>query len=350
MVSTFDRLYMTPSKKPSLKAIVLLSDLTPDKLEALYSGRKRLKKYYFLQYSLLSDGLSKLTLQKEIRGKTFSGEVILEPNSSGYWLAYTNEPGYFVRHVVEPFLNGLYPDVSRVYFNYKQILKFLQALEIEYKGSSVLTSIAIKRQAKSGVGQKERGTLLLWEHGAERELEKQAERYRLWIDHIGFEIRDQSDLPILFGSMTGRGVARLRYGSFTEFSQKFLFLFVATVMKWKEFFSNRERKLVDGTVHLSPYRLRYPFELENRQIAEISHRLENIYSFSPIHESNPYFAASISDYVDGSSFGFSVLGDRVTITPLSKATPFALWKLANRIQAVIGECEVETVPQRLEAT
>lgn len=348
MFLTFDRMYMTPNRKPSLKAIVLLSDLTPDELQTLYSTRRKLRRDYSLSYSSLGDGLNRVTLEKIVRDRRVTGQAILETNPSGYWVMYTNEPGYFVRHVMEPFLNKLYPYVSRVYFNYKQILRFLKSLETEYRGSSVMTSIAVERQSKTG-GQKKRGTLLLWEPGAENELGKQAEQYRLWIDHVGFEVRDQSDLLVLAGSMTGKGVARLRYGSFTEFSQKFLHHFVATAIHWKRFFSNRERKIIDGRVQLSPYRLQYPFELEKRQITEISQRLGNVYSFSTIHESNPYFAASVSDYVDGSSFGVTVLRSRVTITPLSKATPSALWKLASRIQSAIGECEIEGVTQQVDA-
>jgi hypothetical protein len=342
MRSTFDRMYTTPTKKPPLKAIVVLSDSRPDVLVSVASTRKRLRREYTASLVALEEGLYRLQLERHVRDTRVSGQAIVEWNPTGYWILYTDASSYFVTHVLEPFLNKLYPVASRVYFNYKQILKFLRELEREYQGASVLTSIFVRRQRKAG-HQKERGTLQLWELGAEEELQKLSQKYRLWIGQIGFQIRDQADLLLLAGSLTSRGVARLRYGRFSDFSDKFVLVFVGVALDWKKFFSGRERKFIDGDVRLSPYALLYPFQLESRQISDISETLSNVYSFSVIHGGNPYFAASLCDYQDGSSFGLTVLRDKVTITPMTKATPFALWKLTTRIQGVVGEGDIKTL-------
>lgn len=342
MCSTFDKVYTTPTKKPPLKAIVVLSDGPPDVMSSLALARKKIRKDYTVSTTILEDGLYRLRLDRDIRHERVSGQAIVEWNPTGYWILYTDASSYFVTHVLEPFLNGLYPAVSRVYFNYRQILKFLDELELEYKGASVLTSIFVRRQRKAGK-QKERGTLQLWELGAEQELEKLTQQYRLWIGQIGFQIRDQADLLLLAGSLTSRGVARLRYGRFSDFSDKFVLVFVGVALNWKRFFSGRERKLIDGQVQLSPYALHYPFQLESRQISDISETLSNVYSFSVIHGGNPYFAASLCDYQEGSSFGLTVLADNITITPMSKATPFALWKLTTRIQGIVGEGDIRSL-------
>jgi len=342
MRSTFDKIYTTPTKKPPLKAVVVLSERSPDIMTSLALARKKIRKEYTVSSTTLEDGLYRLSLERDIRHETVSGQAIVEWDPTGYWIVYTDESSYFVAHVLEPFLNKLYPDVSRVYFNYRQILKFLRELEREYQGASVLTSIFVRRQRRAG-HQKERGTLQLWELGAEQELQKLTQRYRLWIGQIGFQIRDRADLLLLAGSLTSRGVARLRYGRFSDFSEKFVLVFVGVALDWKKFFSGRERKLIDGDVRLSPYALHYPFQLESRQIGDVNETLSNLYSFSVIHGGNPYFAASLCDYQDGSSFGLTVLGDTITITPLTKATPFALWKLTTRIQGIVGEGDIRTL-------
>jgi len=339
MRSTFDKIYTTPTKKPPLKAIVVLSDSRPDVLVSLASIRKRLRREYTASLVPLEEGLYRLQLERHVRDTRVSGQAIVEWNPTGHWILYTDASSYFVTHVLEPFLNKLYPVVSRVYFNYRQILRFLHELEREYQGASVLTSIFLKRQKKAG-HQTERGTLQLWELGAEQELEKLAQQYRLWIGQIGFQIRDQTELLLLAGSLTSKGVARLRYGRFSDFSEKFILVFVGVALDWKKFFSGRERRLVDGNVQLSPYALRYPFQLEFRQINDINETLSNVYSLSVIHGGNPYFAASVRDYQDGSSFGLTVLRDAITITPMTKATPFALWKLTTRIQGIVGEGDI----------
>lgn len=335
----FDRVYTEPSKKPPLKAIVVLSDEPPDIMSSLALVRKKIRRDYAVSINALEDGLYALHLVRRIRERKVSGHAIVEWNPSGYWILYTDASSYFVKHVLEPFLNKLYPVVSRTYFNYRQILSFLHQLEQEYEGASVLTSIFVRRQRKAGQ-HKEPGTLQLWEHGAEQELAELIQQYRLWIGQIGFQIRDKTDFLLLAGSLTSRGVARLRYGRFSDFTEKFILIFVSVALGWKKFFSGRERRLVDGRVQLSPYALHYPFRLESRQISDISETLSNLYSFSVIHDGNPYFAASLCDYQDGSSFGVTVLGNDITITPVTRATPFSLWKLTTKIQGIVGEGEI----------
>jgi len=343
MTSTFDSVYTTLSRKPPLKAIVVSTSLDPTAIESILGRRRKLKRAYRGQVLELESNLFNLSLQKGIRSKVARGQAIVDSSKEGLWILFTDEPNYYVKHVLSPFLNGLYPDVSRAYLNYRQILNFLAFLRETYTGSTVLTSIAVKRQKRSGNGGK-KGTLLLWEEeGSEDELRQHAQKYRLWIDQLGYEIRDKSDLRLLVGSITGTGIARLRYGSFQDFMQHIVGPLSAMASDWRAFYSRRERKLVNGIVQLSPYAVRYPFALEDGQIAQISRELANFYSFAVVHSGNPYFAASLSDSSDGSSFGLTILRDAVTITPISKASPSALWELTNRIQSIIGEGQIESI-------
>jgi len=62
-----------------------------------------------------------------------------------------------------------------------------------------------------------------------------------------------------------------------------------------------------------------------------------------VHGGNPYFVANICDYQDGSSFGVTALGNIVTITPITRNTYQATWKLTNQIQEILGDGEIISV-------
>jgi hypothetical protein len=67
------------------------------------------------------------------------------------------------------------------------------------------------------------------------------------------------------------------------------------------------------------------------------------YLCSVIHGGNPYYAANVCDYLDGSSFGVTALGDQVTITPITKSSHQAAWKLTNRLQEILGDGQIASI-------
>jgi len=344
----YDKVYTTRTKRPLLKSLILLSDESPEDLHRLIALRKRLKRSYELKVNPLQAGLFLARIQKDVWGKQVSGQVIIDQGTRGCWIAYTDESGYFVKRVLEPFFNGLYPDVARVHFNYLQIQRFLESIKEAYRGSSVVTHVAYKRQPRAGKEQP-KGTRLLWEPGAEEDLRKDTRRYRIWIDSLTFEVKDQAGMILLEASLTGRGVARLRFGTFSDFYHNVIQLYIGLATRWKNFFSDRERRIEEGKVKLRPYLLQYPFDLERTQIDELIANLRGSYSHSILFGGNPYFAANLTDYQDGSSFYLTVLGGKVTITPMLRSTPYALWTIASRVQRVAGEGEIVDIPRGHEA-
>jgi hypothetical protein len=338
----YDKVYTTRTKRPSLKSVILLSDESPKDLPSLSIGKKRLKTFD-LKVEAVSDDLYLLRLQKEIWGKSVSGYVIVDRGTRGCWIAYTDESGYFIKRVLEPFLNGLYPDVARVYFNYLEIQRFLQGIKDAYQGSSVVTYVAYKRQARAGKD-RSRGTRLLWERSAEEDLRKnindEARKYRIWIDSLTFRAENEAGMTLLEASITGNGIARLKFGTFSDFYHNAIQLYIGLATKWRNFFSDRERRIEGGKVKLRPYLLQYPIDLEKPQIDELMTNLRGAYSQSVLFGGNPYFVANMTDYQEGSSFYLTILGGKVTITPMLKSTAYALWRIASRIQRITGEGEI----------
>lgn len=340
-----DGLYTTRTMKKPLKALILLSDHSPYDLHNLVSLKKQLKKNYDLKIDELQDDLFLLWIQKKVWGKLVSGYALIDRGIRGFWIVYTDESGYFVQIVLEYLFNKLYPYISRVYFNYLQIQRFLDTVKEAYHGSSVVTYIAFKKQLRTR--RRLKGTHLLWQPYAEEELRKDADRYRIWIDSLIFEVRDQNDITLLEASLTGRGVTRLKFGTFSDFYGNVIKLYIELATEWKNFFNNRERRIQEGKVELRPYILQYPSDLDKPQIEGLIKSLKGSYSHSILFGGNPYFVTNLTDIFDGSSFYLTVLGKKVTITPMLKSTPYALWRIANKVQNVTGEGEILDIQKEL---
>ncbi len=342
--SMANQLYTTRAKRPPLKSLILLSDQTPEELDAMVASSKKLTKKFDLHVEQLQDNMAHVTVQKDVRGKRIRGDVIIDSATKGYWIAYTDESGYFVGTVLESFFNELYPYVARVFFNYHQLKRFLKDIRETYSASTVdFTYLAYKRQLRGGKTGRPPGARLLWETDVEEELQEALKKYRILFDSLNFQVKDKEEMIELEASLTGRGIARLKFGSFSDFYGNVIQLYIALASEWKRFFTGRERRVEEGKVKLSPYVLQYPFDLGKSQIDELMSKLKGAYSYSTLFDGNPYFAANLTDYKEGSSFYLTILGSKVTVTPMIRSTPYALWRIAATIQHVAGESSIENV-------
>jgi hypothetical protein len=222
----------------------------------------------------------------------------------------------------------------------------LAAIKETYDTENIVTYVAYKRQAFNAKGQP-KGTRLLWEAGAEEDLRTDARRYRIWIQHLTFEVKNTEGMIELEASLTTRGVARLKFGTYSNFYRNVVQLFIGLATEWKAFFSDRERRVEEGRVKLRPYQLQYQSDIERPQIKELIANLSRSYSHSILFDGNPYFVTNLTDYKDGSSFYLTVLGKKVIITPMLRATPYALWRIASRVQRIAGEGEILDVEKEL---
>ena len=110
----YDKVYTTRTKRPAMKSMILLSDDSPKELQAIVVERKKLRNNYELRVSALQDDLFLIHLQKKVWGKPVGGNLVIDCGTRGCWIAYTDESGYFVKRVLEPFFNGLYPYVANL--------------------------------------------------------------------------------------------------------------------------------------------------------------------------------------------------------------------------------------------
>ncbi len=291
-----------------------------------------------------------MQIRRIIRKQVKSGSALLDTSHEGAWILFTNEGSYFTAHVLERMFEGLYPDVSRLYMNYSQMNQLLNTIGNEYQGRITFTFFVTRREPRarsspSELGAK-RGTFLLWESRGEEELLTQMEKYRVTVDKLDFLVRNTHGSILLQAHISRRGLFKLRFGNFRSFYKNVVSNAIEKGFGLKKFYSHRQRMEKNGDIILRPFQISYRFDFSKDQLGALAERFSKSYSSSIIHSGNPYFAANICDYQDGSSFGVTVLGNIITITPLSRATPSAVWKLTNKIQELLGDGKLSsTVPR-----
>lgn len=339
----FEKMYTTRQKRPPLKAIILLTEMEPEDLKDLVQKRKKLARAYNINLTNLGENLYGLNVKRLLWKDHVSGYAILDASCKGVWVVYCNEKSRFARFGLERLFARLYPDVARLYINYFQIRTLLDNVKEAYQGQTTLTYFILKREPRSTDTPFRSGTFQLWEENAEEELRSQSKNYRLTVHLVNFEVRDQNKVVLLQGQMSRRGVCKLRFGSFAMFHENVVLKAIELGLKWKSFYGHRERLVKDGEILLRPFRISYSSQFDEKQLYRLTEKISKNYLCSIIHGGNPYFAANICDYLDGSSFGVTALGNKVTITPITKGSHQATWKLTNRLQEILGDGEILSI-------
>lgn len=342
----FTQLYTTRTKRPSLKAVVFLSKISPESIETIV-GRSNKLKNFNINVTRLEPNLYRCFLKRFISEEEKSGYFLLDTSMEETWIVFTNYNVYFVSHVLESFFDKLYPFVSRVYFNYLEMKTFLDKIKETYRGTTTYTKFAIRRSRKavnlpSSIRYR-KGTMILWERDADEELLKQSRDYLLTVTRLNFEIKDRSGMLLLRSSISRKGRCTLNYGAFRDFYNNVILATIEYGKNQKKFYNYRKRTIINKEVELSPFSIVYSNQLEIHSIKKLSVKLISSYSTSIIHGGNPYFVATLTDYDEGSSFGLTILGDTVTITPISKGAPEATWKLTDTIQEILGDGTIKDV-------
>jgi len=343
----FNKLYTIRKKRPPLKTIILLSELEIEDLKSIFHDREELARIYNVNLKKLEEGLYGLQLKKLVRRDIVKGYALIDTSHEGIWVVFCNEESYFVNRALQRLFSALYPSVSRLYLNYSQISALLDAVKNAYHGRATLTFITVKREPKSGGRlSPEKGTYQLWEENAEEDLLRLSKDFRVTLDRADFKVRDtETSRLILRAHVSRRGVCKLAFGDFTAFYKNVVEKAIDLGLNWKRFYSHRERIVSDGKVVLRPFSISYRFDFDKEQLQRLAEKISRSYSCSVVHGGNPYFVANLNDYGDGSSFGVTVLGKVVTITPIIKATPQSAWRLTNRIQEILGDGDIFSIAE-----
>jgi len=343
----FNKLYTRREKRPPLKALILFTKLNVEDLPRVVSRRQRVSRMYDVNVTALQENLYKVFLQKAIGFEVLKREVFIDAGYEGAWIVFTDAESYFVTHVLERFFNKLYPMISRLYLNYSQIRLLLQTIRESYRGRTTTTFFTLRgekrRQTEQRMFPSRKRTEILWEEDVDEEWKRLSVDYTLTVDRLNFEVKDESEALVLQAHITRKGLCKLKFGSFSAFYENVVLQAIKLGLNWRDFYDKRERRVEKGMVTLRPLRIDYAFNFDTEQLRWFAGKISAAYSSSIIHEGNPYFVANLCDYEDGSSFGVAILGNAITITPITRASPQAVWRLLNKIQELLGDGEIVDV-------
>lgn len=102
----------------------------------------------------------------------------------------------------------------------------------------------------------------------------------------------------------------------------------------REFFSNRERRIINGDIEISQISLMPRKELLKEDLESLIMHLSTIYSVAILHSGNPWLLLNTIDRGDGSSFDIYGYSSEIQIVPFNKATPESLMRLYYNISEI----------------
>lgn len=347
----YDKLYITRQKRPSLKTLILITDLKVEDLPNTLFEREKLSQSYSASVTPLREELYKVTLQRTLGLREIRQEVIIDAGYEGVWIVLTDAESYFITHVLERFFDKLYPMISRLYLNYSQMRALLKIMRESCHGKTKLTFFTIKRERREPVEERifpqKAGTEILWDEDVDEEIKRLlSEGFIVKVDRLDFVLTGKNNTTLLKAQITRKGLSKLKFGSFSAFYQNVVLKAIDYGLDRKNFYDKRERNVKEGIIRLRPLQINYSLSFREEYLSRFAKKIINSYSCSVIHGGNPYFVANLCDYKDGSSFGVAILGNSVTVTPITRATPAAVWRLLDKIQEIMGDGEIADVRTR----
>lgn len=329
MFTVLDRAYTQHQLQPSLKCIVVLTKLSPERLTDL--PREETFKRYSFKVERIEKEVYKVHAQREWAERTFKAFFIVLKGED-YWVILTTERKNITEGLIETFLRELYPAVIRIYLNNLQLRVLLQGTAESYQADLDLTFMAYTEESPNKLLQiSARGKGLT----TTDETIRQLNRVEFVLTKSGYET--------LRCVVTTRGLVRLLYGSFWDFYKLFLLRIVELIKSWDSKYLAVQRIYSTEGPQLTSCVIRYSRPPSLREVRTLASRIVSKYPAVVSHAGNPYFVAQVSDPRNKASFGLTLYGDTLTIVPVSAGseTPSAsLWALTQEVQDSLGEGEI----------
>jgi len=132
---------------------------------------------------------------------------------------------------------------------------------------------------------------------------------------------------------------------FSNFQRLVLSKFNETALLNHEFFSNRERRIVDGRAEVSRIHLEPARNLGKSDFERLSSHLSMKYSTAVLHGGNPWLLMNIIDRGDGSSFDLHGYPSEIQVIPFNRGSPESLMRLIHGIYELFPLIELKEETQ-----
>lgn len=261
-------------------------------------------------------------------------------------ICYSN---YWDAVVRKRLIKKLTPEAIPVFFKQEELEKAMGNLEnlLPPDAELLLSDVTSKEIRANGKTEKEKqiDTLRLWTAQPWRDVFNQAKHDGKWFLGLKFVIRKKNKIvPITSGKIYKRGeiyfdsnydiITRGLINSLeNQASERFMFLKNRGI---------KERNYVHSES------LEITFDEDVFQNIEDIHKFHSVINNYPnstkaIYHSNPFFHASIADFLDGSSIDLWILSrNKIVLIPQAKSSVFAFNRLITHIYDTYGEGKVET--------
>ncbi|MGD6807346.1 MAG: hypothetical protein ACQCN4_10365 [Candidatus Bathyarchaeia archaeon] len=270
-----------------------------------------------------NERLYKITLSSLRRKQQAYGYLI---DSGALWniLIRTVESPTTAGNITLSWLKRMEPVVRMAYMRPDDLLGIMDSLS-QIEGSKIgLRGVVLRKYGTDG-------SLKKWPMGAvysREEIENtiqnenellEAIDFTFTVQGSGFRVRMESNGHFVF--YEGNQFC------FSNFSRIVLNRFNERALRNQRFYSNKERRVVNGEATIFPIALKPFKELTKSDFESLSLHLGRNYSTAVFHTGNPWLLMSVVDVSDGSSFDIHGHSDELLVVPFNKASPESLMKL-----------------------
>jgi hypothetical protein len=271
--------------------------------------------------------------------------IINHPVYRKVWLAISDASSDFFKKPFRDFHITIHPRSAPLILTTAQMEDLLISFQREYSNFSIrVKQIGQRARIRSIGAVKNIETDRRWTDLNIDEAFSEAREAGQWLTDVLIEYDISSKYSAVkigrFGEFVFKGASKIAFDHFINYSAKF------GEERYK-FLKNRNRSK-ETNYTSKPFYINFNFPVFNSkdQFKKFSKTLQKIPSttFTTLH-SNPYFHASLVDYIDGSNYEVVIMNaNYLTIIPQGRATVRSLQKLCSCVFSNFREGEiVETI-------
>jgi len=252
----------------------------------------------------------------------------------------------FWNKVIRKLVKRLYPEAMPVYFRQAEIRDALISLEQKFGHNFKMRIADVTMKGKRGYHFYD--TERLWTDLSISEIFEYATEHNLWFTSLRFIIQQQLKNSERF-NIVSSGRIYNRGEVFYDFYHNEIVSYLMTILT--DYSSERLKLLSKRGIRERNYKSGYPLEIFYKDnlfndIEEIRRFGESIQNYQnatkAVFHSNPYYHASIADFLDGSSFEVWIVSpNRVILVPQARSSAQAFERLISHILFEFNEGRVD---------
>jgi hypothetical protein len=257
-----------------------------------------------------------------------------------YWniLVKTIESPIVAGNVAKRWLKRMYPVISRSYIKPQDLLSIMDELVKIEKSRLEMKGFILRAHDRPETTKK-------WPRGkpySRKEIERVIKSENQLLEGISFTFQVEETYFSIRIQANGHSVF-YEGGQycFSNFQRLVLSRYNEVAMKNHKFFSNRERRVIDGKANISKIVLDPIKKMTKPDFESLSSHLSINYSTIVLHSGNPWLMLDVIDREDGSVFDIYGHSSEIQIIPFNRASPESLMKLVHNIYELFPLAEIK---------